>query len=291
MRLATVRTACGPQLAFECEGGFYTFRDAAAAVRRDARGPDEIHSLIEGGAPALDRARDIISLFRAAGLPAEAYPEAALLAPIPRPRKNIFCVGKNYADHAAERGSEPPRHPIFFTKVPTAVVGPGARVPVPPQTTRFDYEGELAVIIGRKGKDIPASRAYEHVFGYTIVNDLTARDLQERHRQYFKGKSLDGSCPMGPVIVTADELAELSSLEIETRVNGELRQSAAVSQMLFDVATLISVLSDGMTLEPGDILATGTPAGVGDASGRYLQPGDVVEVRVSGIGSLATYIV
>lgn len=309
MRLVTVKTQTGPALAFERGGSYWLFRETAAILGLDARGLDDIHSLLDGGAPALQRAGAIVSQFTAhlgsrgetssanpsGDVPAPEYPSAyakdALLAPIPRPRKNVFCVGRNYADHAKERGSAAPRYPVFFTKAPTTVTGPWAKVSLPPQTQQFDYEGELAVIIGRPGKDIPREKAHEHIFGYTIINDLTARDLQDRHVQFFKGKSLDHTCPMGPVIVTADEVGDLASLTIETRVNGEVRQSASLSEMIFDVPTLIAVLSDGMTLEPGDILATGTPAGVGAATGAYLKRGDVVDVTIRGIGTLTTYIV
>ena len=219
-----------------------------------------------------------------------------LLAPLPRPAKNVFCVGRNYAEHIAE--GERAQNvkigvtevPVFFTKPPTAVIGPGAAVPLFPHlSTQIDYEVELAVVIGTAGRDIPPERALAHVFGYTIVNDITARDVQRRHGgQYFKGKGLDGSCPMGPWIVTADEIPDPADLVIRSRVNGELRQDSTTAAMIFDIPTLIASLSAGLTLEPGDVLATGTPSGVGYAMDppRFLADGDVVACEIEGIGVL-----
>jgi 2-keto-4-pentenoate hydratase/2-oxohepta-3-ene-1,7-dioic acid hydratase in catechol pathway len=212
------------------------------------------------------------------------------LAPIPRPRKNILCVGRNYADHAAEQGAAAPVDPVLFTKAPTTVVGHEMEVPHPPGVQEFDYEGELALIIGVGGVNIRKENAMQHVFGYTALNDLTARDAQRRHLQWFKGKSYDASCPMGPVVVSAHAMGDLASVRVQTRVNGELRQDQPVSDMLFDIPTIIEVLSHGMTLEPGDVIATGTPSGVGAPSKRFLKPGDVVEVEVSGIGVLRNRI-
>jgi len=216
-----------------------------------------------------------------------------LLAPIPRPAKNLVCLGRNYRAHAEERGEEVPQAPIFFTKAPTCVIGPGEAIEYPSVTQLLDYEGELAVVIGRGGKRIPKERALEHVFGYTILNDVTARDVQRLHHQWFRGKSLDTFGPMGPWIVTADEIPDPQALRIRTWVNGELRQDAPTSQMIFSVAEIIAWLSDGMTLEPGDIIATGTPAGVGEQAGqvRPLQRGDRVRIEVEGIGTLENPVV
>ena len=257
---------------------------------------------------------DIVSLIAAAadGLPAwlrtlasdssaRALPlaEVRLLAPIPHPRKNIFCVGLNYRDHiaegefAGEAGAAHPAFPEFFTKAPTCVVAHLDPVPRHAGVTgQLDYEGELGVVIGRGGKNIPAGRAFEHVFGYTIVNDVTARDLQHSHKQWFKGKSLDGSCPLGPVIVTSDEIPDPSRLRLTTTVNGERRQDASLSQMIFGVAEIIAHLSKGMTLEPGDVIATGTPSGVGYARKPpgLLEVGDEVAVAIDGIGELRNRI-
>jgi 2-keto-4-pentenoate hydratase/2-oxohepta-3-ene-1,7-dioic acid hydratase in catechol pathway len=222
-----------------------------------------------------------------------AYPakRVRLLAPIPGPARNIFCLGRNYAEHAAERGAAAPEHPVYFTKPGTAVVGPGDDVVHHAITKELDYEVELAVVIGTGGRDIPRAEALRHVFGYTIVNDVTARDLQKRHQQWFKGKSLDTFCPMGPVLVTADEIADPQALAISLRVNGQLRQSSNTAKMIFPVAQCIEVLSQGMTLLPGDIIATGTPDGVGAASGSFLKAGDRIEAEVEQIGILHSKIV
>ncbi|HHY72534.1 MAG TPA: fumarylacetoacetate hydrolase family protein [Bacillus bacterium] len=221
--------------------------------------------------------------------------DVKLLAPIPRPRKNVFCVGKNYAAHAIELGSEKdiPEAMILFSKAPTAVIGhEGIVLNHKHVTDCLDYEGELAVIIGKKGKQIAKEEAMDYVFGYTIINDITARDLQERHKQYLLGKSLDTSCPMGPYIVHKSTIANPGNLNVETKVNGEVRQSANTEQFIFDIPTIISTISQGTTLESGDIIATGTPAGVGKGfkPPRYLNQGDVVEVTIDGIGTLRNMI-
>lgn len=213
---------------------------------------------------------------------------ARLLAPIPRPRKNIMCMGRNYAEHAREGGNVPPEVPVFFTKAPSTVIGPEALVVHHRLTQQLDYEVELAVIIGRRGRDIAPDRALDYVFGYTILNDVTARDVQRRHQQWFKGKSLDTFAPMGPWIVHRAALPDPQALRLSMRVNGEVRQDSTTAQMIFSVARLIAALSAGMTLEPGDILATGTPEGVamGMQPPRWLQVGDVLEAAIEGIGVL-----
>ncbi|MBC7122467.1 MAG: fumarylacetoacetate hydrolase family protein [Pseudothermotoga sp.] len=221
--------------------------------------------------------------------------EVHILAPIPRPTRNVFCVGKNYQDHVSELArvghstQTEILHPHFFTKATNAVTGPYSKVYLHPQvTSQVDYEAELAVIIGKGGINIPEERAIEHVFGYTILNDLTARDLQKNHVQWFKGKSLDGFCPMGPWIVTKDEITHPVELRIRTWVNGELRQDSNTKYMIFSVAKLISILSQGLTLEPGDILATGTPSGVGMGFSppKLLKAGDVVRIEIEKIGHI-----
>jgi 2-keto-4-pentenoate hydratase/2-oxohepta-3-ene-1,7-dioic acid hydratase in catechol pathway len=214
-----------------------------------------------------------------------------LLAPIPRPAKNIFCLGRNYAEHAAERGSAAPTIPVYFTKPYTTVIGPEADIIYHRYTRELDYEVELVVVIGTGGRNIPKDRALAHVFGYTIMNDVTARDLQKAHTQWFKGKSLDTFGPMGPALVTADEVPDPQRLRVRLRVNGQERQNAGTDTMLFDVATCISVLSEGLTLDPGDIIATGTPAGVGAATNGLLKVGDVVEAEVTGLGVLRNRVV
>ncbi|HSH41667.1 MAG TPA: fumarylacetoacetate hydrolase family protein [Arenicellales bacterium] len=239
--------------------------------------------LIEGLSPA-DREKATLPLDR-----------IELLAPIPRPAKNIMCLGLNYADHvaetsaAAERDSKLPEHPIVFTKNVTSVTGPGSAIPFNPAASeQLDWEVELAVIIGRSGYAIDPGQAMEHVFGYTIINDVSARDLQFRHKQFFIGKSLDGACPMGPWIVTADEIADPHALSLRCDVNGVTKQESSTRHMIFDIPTIIATLSRGMTLEAGDIIATGTPDGVGFARTppEFLKPGDEVVCEIEGIGVL-----
>jgi 2-keto-4-pentenoate hydratase/2-oxohepta-3-ene-1,7-dioic acid hydratase in catechol pathway len=221
-----------------------------------------------------------------------------LLAPVPRPARNIFCVGKNYFEHAHEfaksgfdssaAAGAVPKAPIIFSKVPESVIGPGETIRIDPAvSTAVDYEAELAVIIGRGGRGISHENALSHVWGYTLVNDVTARDLQGRHSQWLIGKSQDTFCPMGPYAVTADSL-DLADTPITCHVNGEQRQASNTKLLIFDVPTLIATLSAGITLMPGDIIATGTPAGVGIGFNppRYLAPGDRVRVAVPGIGVL-----
>jgi 2-keto-4-pentenoate hydratase/2-oxohepta-3-ene-1,7-dioic acid hydratase in catechol pathway len=224
-------------------------------------------------------------------------------APFPVPRRNILCVGKNYYDHALEfdksgfdataGASAVPDLPIIFTKAPSTVIGPGDPVPGYLDPTKsVDYEVELAVVIGTGGRGISKRNAFKHVYGYTIVNDVTARHLQANHKQWFLGKSIDGFCPMGPCLVTADEIPNVKKLRVETRVNEEIRQNALVKDLIFDIPTLIATLSKGMTLQPGDIIATGTPAGVGIGfkPPRFLKKGDVMTLAIDGIGTLENTI-
>lgn len=220
-----------------------------------------------------------------------------LLAPL-RMRKNIVCVGRNYRDHAQEFSNSGfdasekrmiPNSPVIFTKAPTSVIGQGDAIVLsndPTGTT--DYEGEMAVVIGRRGRNVSREDALSYVFGWTIINDVTARDLQKRHVQWFVGKSPDTFCPMGPCITTRDELPDIRTSWMRTYVNGALRQEAPISNLIFDTESLIATLSEVMTLEPGDVIATGTGAGVGIGFDppRYLVSGDVVEVSIDGIGTL-----
>ncbi|MBM6617126.1 fumarylacetoacetate hydrolase family protein [Bacillus suaedaesalsae] len=217
--------------------------------------------------------------------------DVTLEAPIPTPRKNIFCVGKNYVDHAIEMGSEAdiPEDIIVFTKAPTTVLGhEGTVLNHRPLTEQLDYEGELAVVIGKKGRGISEDEASSYIFGYTIINDITARDLQAKHKQFFIGKSLDTTCPMGPWIVHHSGIQDANNLNITTKINGEVRQDSNTKNCIFSIEKIISILSQGITLEPGDIIATGTPAGVGKGfkPPKFLRPGDVMEVTVEGIGTL-----
>jgi 2-keto-4-pentenoate hydratase/2-oxohepta-3-ene-1,7-dioic acid hydratase in catechol pathway len=255
-------------------------------------------ALIEAGDAALTTARRLADKPEADAL----YPvsEIRLLAPIPRPARNVFCVGRNYQEHVAEgnrmfeRKLDAPTVPNFFTKAPSAVVGPDAEVRYPSKLTQaFDYEVELGVIIGKPGRDIRRQDALDHVFGYTIINDVTARDLQRSHVQWFKGKSLDTTCPMGPWIVDKGEIVDPSDMELVFRLNGEERQRATVDMMIFDIPAIIESLSAGMTLEAGDVIATGTPSGVGFAMEPkgLMKDGDVMECTISRIGTLTNTVV
>jgi 2-keto-4-pentenoate hydratase/2-oxohepta-3-ene-1,7-dioic acid hydratase in catechol pathway len=214
-----------------------------------------------------------------------------LLAPVPRPGK-IVCVGRNYLEHARERGFDAPPEPILFAKWANSVAAPGATVAVPPQTEQPDWEAELGVVVGRPCSRVAAERALEHVAGYTCLNDLSARDLQHRVGQWTRGKAIDGFLPMGPRLVTADEVGDPQALAVRCRVNGETMQDGHTSLMIWSVAELIAFVSETISLEPGDVIATGTPAGIG--AGRtppvFLRDRDVVEVEVERVGVLETRI-
>jgi len=258
--------------------------------------PATMLALIAQGAAALQKVREAFD----SGKGRVPLAGMRLLAPIPEPRRNIVCIGKNYSAHIQELqrpGStiatagqaKLPDKPIFFTKATTSVIGPNASIPASRDpTASCDYEGELAVIIGEGGRAIQRADAMRHVYGYTILNDVTSRRLQAEHQQWFLGKSLDGFCPMGPAILTADEVPDVTQLRVQTWVGDELRQDDTVASLIFDIPTLIETLSRTMTLLPGDIIASGTPAGVGMGfqPPRYLQQNDVVKIRIEPIGTL-----
>jgi 2-keto-4-pentenoate hydratase/2-oxohepta-3-ene-1,7-dioic acid hydratase in catechol pathway len=260
-------------------------------------GPATLIDFIAAGDTALAAARAALNAAGAGDR--QALETVRLLAPIPRPRKNVFCVGRNYKAHVEEgyraRGGElayPPA-PQFFTKAPTAVFGPRETAILDPGVTaKFDYEAELGIVIGAGGRNIAEAAALDAIFGYTIINDLTARDLQRHHDQWFKGKSLDRSCAVGPWIVHASAIADPQDLAISLSVNGEQRQSSRTSEMIFSIPRIIRDLSLGMTLEPGDLIATGTPHGVGYAMEppRFLCGGDVIEINIEQIGRLTTRV-
>ena len=225
--------------------------------------------------------------------------DATLLSPIPIPRRDVMAVGRNYHEHSKEfhdsgfdatsGATAVPDHPIIFTKATTSVVGPGDPIPAHlDPTNSVDYEGELAVIIGRQGRGVKKADAFDYVYGYTVANDVTARNLQHRHKQWFIGKSLGGFCPLGPVILTADEAGDVNNFHLTTRVNGEDRQDAMAADLIFDIPTLIEGISAGITLLPGDIIATGTPVGVGIGYDPpiFLKKGDVVSITIDPIGTL-----
>src|SRR5579862_4860150 len=232
--------------------------------------------------------------------PDEPTPVSGVTLDAPlRPERNVFCVGRNYLEHAIEgaraagRELRLPAVPTFFTKAPTAIAPPEAELSLQAAVSReYDFEAELAVVIGARCKDVSEAEALHVVFGYTALNDVTARDLQRDHGQWFKGKSLDDACPIGPWIVTPDETGDPQTLDIAFRLNGEEKQRSNTSQMIFPIARLIAELSRGMTLLPGDVIATGTPAGVGFARTppEFLRDGDVMEVEIERIGVLRNRI-
>jgi 2-keto-4-pentenoate hydratase/2-oxohepta-3-ene-1,7-dioic acid hydratase in catechol pathway len=260
-------------------------------------GPPSLLALIQAGPAQWQRAAAVTEAMGDAGRPLDGV---RLHAPIPRPLKNVFCLGLNYVAHAKEsaaarnKETKIPEVPVIFSKVPTTVNGPFDDIPVDRSVTnQVDWEVELGVVIGTPGRNIAKSDALAHVFGYTVINDISARDVQIAHGgQWFKGKSLDGSCPMGPMVVTADEFGDPQGKRLQCRVNGASKQDASTADMIFPVATIIEWLSKGLTLEAGDVIATGTPSGVG--MGRtpqeFLQNGDVVETEVEGIGTLRNRI-
>ena len=225
--------------------------------------------------------------------------QAKLMAPIPRPRKNCVMLGVNYREHVDEGAKarsleiKYPEWPVFFTKPATSVTGHLGKVINHKCTTKLDWEVELAVIIGKKGRDIPKDKAYDYVFGYTVCLDMTARELQRQHGQWFKGKSLDTFCPLGPWIVHKSAMPDPQQVRLICRVNGEVMQDGNTRDMIFDIPTTIESLSAGITLEPGDIISTGTPSGVGFARVPpvFLKPGDKVEGEVEGVGTLEVSIV
>ena len=243
---------------------------------------------------------DIISLFNDASLEnsieaalkgridAQPLNEVNLLAPIPRPTK-IIAIGLNYRDHAEETGQQLPEAPILFSKPPTATIGHGANILIPSEASQIDYEVELGVVIGKGGRNIPVDIALDHVGGYTVFNDVSARDFQFRDGQWFRGKSFDTFAPMGPCLTLPDQIQDPQDLKMRLRLNEKTRQSSSTANMVFSVAELIADISQVMTLEPGDVIATGTPSGVGfkvKPKPVFLQPGDVVEAEIDGIGIL-----
>lgn len=258
---------------------------------------------------AQDWPEDMISLIRrGAGGETPTYgvdggislDRVKLLAPILKPPKNVICIGRNYREHVSEGAranqteDKPPELPVFFTKAHTCIIGPDQAITFNPKVSdKIDWEAELGVIIGRQGRDISEAGALDYVFGYTCINDVTARDLQRSHNQWFKGKSLDTFCPMGPWIVTADEVGDPQNLRIQLRVNGETKQDANTKDMIFNIRQIIASISAGFTLEPGDVIATGTPSGVGFARipPEFLKNGDVVEVELEKIGILRNSVV
>jgi 2-keto-4-pentenoate hydratase/2-oxohepta-3-ene-1,7-dioic acid hydratase in catechol pathway len=291
MKLITFRTAETHSALGMLDG------DEVIPLAADPGLPASMVDFVALGAEGLERAAAL-----KASAPRVAVDDVRLLAPI-RPRNNVMCVGKNYINHAREFNSSGfdasakqtvPEAPVIFTKALSSLVGPGDPVRVSDDPTgTSDYEGELGVVIGPGGHKIAEADAWAHVYGYTIVNDVTIRSLQKRHVQFFIGKSAATYCPMGPVLVTADEIDNVEALRVQTRINGELRQDAPVKDLIFDIPRLIASISAAVRLEPGDVIATGTPAGVGIGftPPRFLAPGDRMEVTIDGIGTLANPVV
>ncbi|RUL86870.1 fumarylacetoacetate hydrolase family protein [Tautonia sociabilis] len=279
MRLLTVATDQGPRACAEIDGRLVDLNAADPSL------PGSVRELIAQGPEGIARAR-------------EAAPEGSvrydlessrLLAPVPDPRK-IICLGLNYRDHAIETGAKIPEEPILFSKYPTALIGHGAPILLPKVCHEVDYEAELVIVVGRPGRDIPADRAMAHVAGFAVGHDVSARDWQLRKPggQWMAGKTFDTFAPVGPYLVTADEVPDPHALGIRLRLNGRLMQNSNTAQLIFRVPETIAYLSQIMTLEPGDLIFTGTPPGVGMARKPpvWLKPGDVVEVEIDGLGTL-----
>lgn len=277
---------------------------ACAAEAQGASLPTSMLDFIASGSDAWNRARGLVSEAASRGdvLPADrarSLSDVKLRAPIPRPTKNVFCLGLNYSEHLEEsnRASNrnlAPTAPVFFTKAVTSIIGPEEGILFDEAvSTKYDWEAELGVVIGRGGRSISREDAMSHIFGYTCFNDVSVRDVQNLHVQWFRGKSLDGTCPFGPWIITADEVPDPHKLKIECRVNGVVKQSSNTSLLINDLRECIYHLSNGLTLEPGDLISTGTPSGIGHARTppEYLKPGDVVEVDIEGVGVLRNPVV
>ncbi len=285
MRLITFESGGQRRIGAQTASGIVDLAVAAPALPRTAiellaAGPRAMKTAIAASARARE---DGVGLMAAAGV--------RLCAPIPRPGK-ILGIGLNYRDHAAETGRPTPEVPLVFSKAVTAVIGPGDAIVIPPVSSAIDFEGELAVVIGRTARRVSASAALAHVAGYTVMLDITARDYQQRSG-HCMGKSFDTFAPMGPVLVTAEEIADPAGLSLRTTVSGELMQQSDTGQLIFGVPQLIEYISAGVTLEPGDVITTGTPAGVGFARRppRFLRAGDTVRVEIESIGVLENPVV
>lgn len=301
MKFLTFSQNDTPHLGAHTDAGIVNL---TALLRRsmgaEATLPRGVADLIAGGPELLELARRALqdTASHAAHM---AKADARVLAPIAHPGKNVFCVGRNYREHIIEGNIAAKRDPNdfpkaaeFFSKPWTTVIGTGASIQRHAKHARIlDYEIELGIVIGKGGVDITREAALDHVFGYTIINDVTARDLQKRHGQWFKGKSLDTTCPMGPWVVHRSAVPDAQALTMELDVNGEVRQHASTQDMLFDVPSIIEQLSAGLTLHPGDVIATGTPSGVGFAMTppRCLEPGDVIRARIDGLGELVNTVI
>jgi 2-keto-4-pentenoate hydratase/2-oxohepta-3-ene-1,7-dioic acid hydratase in catechol pathway len=280
MRLATIATPSGPRAAVP-RGDVYVDLHATDTVL-----PPSVRRLLELGPAGLQRATEAVRREQAVTYPKD---QVKLLAPIPDPHK-ILCLGLNYRDHAAESGSPVPKEPILFSKYATALIGDGATIVLPRVSQEVDYEAELVIVVGKGGRHLNAQTAREHVAGYTVGNDVSARDwqLKKDGKQWMVGKTFDTFAPMGPALVTSDEVRDPHSLPIRLRLNGQVMQDSNTGQMIFDVGAILAYISQVVTLEPGDLIYTGTPPGVGFARKPpvFLKDGDVVEVEIEGLGVL-----
>jgi 2-keto-4-pentenoate hydratase/2-oxohepta-3-ene-1,7-dioic acid hydratase in catechol pathway len=297
MRLVTFDAGAGPRLGAVVDSRVL---DLAELAERDSGGslPSSMLPFIQAGREAWERARRLVES-RQSGSEGRDLSSVKLLAPIPRPLKNVVCLGVNYRAHLEESNRANQRNlaptlPVFFTKAVTSIVAPGDPILFDEAvSTQYDWEAELGVVIGEGGRSIPRERALDHIFGYTCFNDVSVRDVQNGHVQWFRGKSLDGTCPFGPWIVTADEIPDPHNLNIQCRVNGVVKQDSNTSMLINDIPAIIYHLSNGLTIEPGELISTGTPSGVGFARDpkEFLKPGDVVEVEVERVGILRNPVV
>ena len=273
--------------ALQTRGGRQAIVDLNSA---DPRLPTDMIALLEAGESAIALAEGALAK---AGAAAELELSAVTLkAPIPRPEK-IICIGLNYRDHAAESNQPIPDYPTVFSKYVTSVIGPGEPIVIPRVTEQVDYEGEMAIVIGRRARHVPQERALEYVAGYTCFNDVSARDFQMRTSQWTIGKTCDTFAPIGPALVTSDEIADPHNLDLRVTVSGEVMQASNTRHLIFSVPELVAYLSQVITLNAGDVIATGTPAGVGFARKppRFLRPGDVVQVEIEGLGTLTNPVI
>ena len=300
MRLVTYSRMGVPSIGVELESGILDIPDAASHFGRKyhVRGhsfPATMMDLLQW-VSGIDVVRQIVARYlktpEGERLMTHPLKSVTLDAPLSRPGK-IVALGKNYLDHVVETGSDIPEHPVVFAKFPSSVIGPDDPIPMPEVSSKLDWEVELGVVIGKTCRNVSEKKALDYVAGYTIINDISARDLQMGDGQWVRGKSLDGFCPMGPCIVTQDELGAASKLKMHTKVNGVIKQASSTSEMIFKVPTIVSYLSKSFTLEPGDVIATGTPSGVGFVRDppEFLKAGDKVELYIEKIGYLRNKIV